>query len=73
LSRGAKVVAIFNYVTDDEAEPLTLQLKDVGFSGPIRDCYETHPGVHDLNWTDRELEPEIQAFRKSVEFGLSCS
>lgn len=35
LSGGAKAVAIFNYVTDDEAEPLTLQLKDVGFSGPV--------------------------------------
>ena len=35
LTGGAKAVAIFNYVTDDEAEPLTLQLKDVGFSGPV--------------------------------------
>ena len=35
LSAGAKAVAIFNYVTDDEAEPLTLQLKDVGFTGPV--------------------------------------
>jgi alpha-galactosidase len=35
LSGGAKAVAIFNYVTDDEAEPLTLQLRDVGFTGPV--------------------------------------
>lgn len=35
LSGGAKAVALFNYVTDDEAEPLTLQLKDVGFTGPV--------------------------------------
>jgi alpha-galactosidase len=35
LSGGAKAVAIFNYVTDDEAEPLTLQLKDVGFTGSV--------------------------------------
>ncbi|MGB7189804.1 MAG: glycoside hydrolase family 27 protein [Acidobacteriaceae bacterium] len=35
LSGGAKAVALFNYVTDDEAEPLTLYLKDVGFSGPV--------------------------------------
>jgi len=35
LSGGAKAVAIFNYVTDDEAEPLTLQLKDVGFTGAV--------------------------------------
>jgi alpha-galactosidase len=36
LSDGAKAVALFNYVTDDEAEPLTLRFKDVGFSGPVR-------------------------------------
>jgi len=35
LSGGAKAVALFNYVTDDEAEPMTLRLKDVGFSGPV--------------------------------------
>jgi alpha-galactosidase len=35
LSGGAKAVAIFNYVTDDEAEPITLQLKQVGFSDPV--------------------------------------
>lgn len=33
LSGGAKAVALFNYVTD--AEPLTLQLKDVGFEGAV--------------------------------------
>ena len=36
LSDGAKAVALFNYVTDDEAEPLTLRFKDVGFTGPVR-------------------------------------
>jgi alpha-galactosidase len=35
LSGGEKAVAIFNYVTDDEAEPLTLQVRDVGFTGPV--------------------------------------
>jgi alpha-galactosidase len=35
LSGGAKAVAIFNQVTDDEAEPVTLRLKDVGFNGPV--------------------------------------
>lgn len=35
LNGGAKALAIFNYVTDDEAEPLTVQLKDLGFSGPV--------------------------------------
>jgi alpha-galactosidase len=35
LSGGAKAVALFNYVTDDEAEPVTLRLKDVGFVGPV--------------------------------------
>ena len=46
LSGGAKAVAIFNYVTDDEAEPLTLQLKDVGFTGPVH--------ARDL-WTHKDL------------------
>ena len=42
LSDGATAVALFNYVTDDEAEPLTLRLKDVGFDGPVhaRDLWE---------------------------------
>jgi len=35
LSGGAKAVALFNYVIDDEAEPLTLEFKDVGFRGPV--------------------------------------
>jgi alpha-galactosidase len=35
LSGGAKAVAMFNFVTDDEAEPLTLYVKDVGFTGPV--------------------------------------
>ena len=35
LTGGAKAVAIFNEVTDDEAEPTTLRLKDVGFIGPV--------------------------------------
>jgi alpha-galactosidase len=35
LSGGAKAVALFNYVTDDEAEPFTLYLKDVGITGPV--------------------------------------
>ena len=35
LSGGAKAVALFNYVTDDEAEPFTLYFKDVGIAGPV--------------------------------------
>ncbi len=46
MSGGAKAVAIFNYVTDDEAEPLTLLLKDVGFTGPVH--------VRDL-WAHKDL------------------
>jgi alpha-galactosidase len=46
LSGGAKAVALFNYVTDDEAEPFTLMLKDVGFTGPVH--------ARDL-WTHRDL------------------
>jgi alpha-galactosidase len=46
LSGGGAAVALFNYVTDDEAEPLTLQFNDVGFSGPVH--------VRDL-WAHRDL------------------
>jgi alpha-galactosidase len=35
LSGGAKAVAIFNYVLDDQAIPITLQLEDAGFTGPV--------------------------------------
>ena len=35
LSGGAEAVAIFNYVTDDEAEPTILRLKDVGLDGSV--------------------------------------
>ena len=35
LSGGAKAVAIFNYVTDDEAEPVTLRFEEVGFAGAV--------------------------------------
>ena len=46
LSGGAKAVTIFNYVTDDEAEPQTLLFKDIGFSGPVH--------VRDL-WAHKDL------------------
>ncbi len=35
LKGGAKAVALFNFVIDDSAEPLTLHFKDVGFDGPV--------------------------------------
>ena len=35
LADGAKAVALFNYVTDDVPQPITLRLKDVGFSAPV--------------------------------------
>jgi len=46
LSGGARAVAIFDNVTDGEAEPLTLQFKDVGFEGPVH--------VRDL-WAHKDL------------------
>ena len=46
LSDGSKAVALFNYVTDDEAEPLTLKFNDVGFSGRVH--------VRDL-WGHKDL------------------
>jgi alpha-galactosidase len=35
LSGGAKAVAIFNTVLDDQAIPITLHLKDVGYTTPV--------------------------------------
>ncbi|MGC1921998.1 MAG: glycoside hydrolase family 27 protein [Acidobacteriaceae bacterium] len=35
LSGGAKAVAIFNTVLDDQAIPITVQMKDVGFAGAV--------------------------------------
>lgn len=46
LSGGAVAVALFNFVTDDEAEPLTLRFKEIGFDGPVH--------VRDL-WAHRDL------------------
>jgi alpha-galactosidase len=46
LSGGTVAVALFNFVTDDEAEPLTFRFKDIGFSGPVH--------VRDL-WAHRDL------------------
>ncbi len=46
LSDGGRAVALFNYVTDDEAEPLTLHFKDVGMEGQVH--------VRDL-WAHKDL------------------
>ncbi len=35
LAGGAKAVALFNFVTDDVPQPITVRLKDVGFSGSV--------------------------------------
>jgi alpha-galactosidase len=35
LADGAKAVALFNFVTDDVPQPITVRLKDLGFSGPV--------------------------------------
>ncbi len=35
LSGGAKAVAIFNYVLDDQALPITVEFKDMGLTGPV--------------------------------------
>jgi alpha-galactosidase len=59
LSGGAKAVALFNYVTDDEAEPITLRLKDVGFSGPVhaRDLW-AHKDLGTLHGTYTVTVPQ---------------
>jgi alpha-galactosidase len=42
LSGGAKALAIFNFVTDDVPQPVTVAFKDLGFTGPVhaRDLWE---------------------------------
>jgi len=35
LSGGANALAIFNFVTDDVPQPVTVRLKDLGFTGPV--------------------------------------
>ena len=35
LSGGAKAVGLFNFVTDDVPQPITLRLRDLGFDGPV--------------------------------------
>jgi alpha-galactosidase len=46
LADGAKAVALFNFVTDDVPQPITLRLKDIGFVGPVH--------ARDL-WAHRDL------------------
>jgi len=42
LADGSKAVALFNFVTDDVPQPITLRIKDLGFSGSVhaRDLWE---------------------------------
>ena len=42
LAGGAKAVALFNFVTDDVPQPITLRFKDLGFTGPVhvRDLWQ---------------------------------
>lgn len=46
LSDGSKAVALFNFVTDDVPQPITVRFKDLGFSGPVH--------ARDL-WTHKQL------------------
>lgn len=60
LTGGAKAVAIFNYVTDDEAEPQTLSFKDIGFSGPVH--------ARDL-WAHKDLGVLSDSYTATVPQG----
>jgi alpha-galactosidase len=60
LSGGAEAVALFNFVIDDEAEPLTLRLRDVGFSGPVH--------ARDL-WAHRDLGVVHDSYTVTVPQG----
>ena len=46
LSNGSKAVALFNFVTDDVPQPITLRFKEIGFTGPVH--------ARDL-WSHRDL------------------
>jgi alpha-galactosidase len=35
LSNGSKAIALFNFVTDDVPQPITLNFKEIGFTGPV--------------------------------------
>ena len=35
LSDGSKAIALFNFVTDDVPQPITLRFKDIGFNGSV--------------------------------------
>jgi alpha-galactosidase len=35
LAGGARAVAVFNFVTDDVPQPVTVSFKDLGFTGPV--------------------------------------
>ena len=42
LADGSKAVALFNFVTDDVPQPITLRFRDIGFTGSVhaRDLWE---------------------------------
>ncbi|MFC5862753.1 glycoside hydrolase family 27 protein [Acidicapsa dinghuensis] len=46
LADGSKAVALFNFVTDDVPQPITLRFKDIGFSSSVH--------ARDL-WAHRDL------------------
>jgi len=52
LSDGSKAVAMFNFVTDDVPQTITVPLKDLGFTGPVhvRDLWE-HKDLADVKDT----------------------
>ena len=47
LADGSKAVALFNFVTDDEPQPITLHFKDIGFMGKVH--------ARDL-WAHKDLD-----------------
>ena len=60
LSDGGKAVALFNYVTDDEAEPLTLHFKDVGMEGLVH--------IRDL-WAHKDLGIQHDSYTITIPQG----
>ena len=60
LSDGSKAVALFNYVTDDEAEPFTLEFKDLEFTGPVH--------ARDL-WTHEDLGVLRESYTVTIPQG----
>jgi alpha-galactosidase len=58
LADGSRALAVFNYVTDDVPQPVTVRLADLGFTGPVkaRDLWQ-HKDLGELHGTFTATPP----------------